>query len=114
MDAGPAPESDQDPGNPTVTFRRERRSHQTHVSITDPDAKLANKSNGTAAMGGGDTVNGLMENRHRLLLGITVETFRGQLPRWTGGAPYLIRSRRHTLCGFRQWGRRKAILPNRF
>ena len=30
---------EQDPGNPTVTFRGERRSNQTHVSTTDPDAK---------------------------------------------------------------------------
>jgi len=52
----------QDPGNPTVTFRGERRSNQRHVSTTDPDAKLANKGNGTAAMVG-DTVNGLIENR---------------------------------------------------
>jgi transposase len=65
-----------DSGNPTVTFRGERRSNHTHVSTTDPDAKLANKGNGTAAMVG-YTVNGLMENRHRLLLGINVERFRG-------------------------------------
>lgn len=62
--------------NPTITFRGERRSNQTHVSTTDPDAKLANKGNGTAAMVG-YTVNGLMENRHRLLLGIKVESFWG-------------------------------------
>ena len=74
LDAGLEP--DQDPGNPTVTFRGERRSNQTHVSTTDPDAKLANKGNGTAAMVG-YTVNGLMENRHRLLLGINVASFRG-------------------------------------
>lgn len=50
-----------------------------HVSTTDPDAKLANKGNGLAAMVG-YTVNGLMENQHRLLLGINVETFRGPVP----------------------------------
>src|SRR6185312_1798845 len=76
LEAGPEPDQDQDRGNPTITFRGESRSHQTHVSTTDPDAKLANKGNGTAAMVG-YTVNGLMENRHRLLLGINVETFRG-------------------------------------
>jgi hypothetical protein len=69
-------EQAQDQGNPTVTLRGERRSNQTHVSTTDPDAKLANKGNGTAALVG-YTVNGLMEDRHRLLLGINVETFRG-------------------------------------
>jgi transposase len=75
---------DQDPGNPTITFRGERRSNQTHVSTTDPDAKLANKGNGTAAMVG-YTVNGLMENRHRLLLGINVEPFRGPASETAGG-----------------------------
>lgn len=38
-------------------------------------AKLANKGNGTAARVG-YTVNGLLENRHRLLSGIDVEVFR--------------------------------------
>jgi hypothetical protein len=52
--------------------------------MTDPDAKLANKGNGTAAMVG-DTVNGLMENRHRLLLGINVESFRGPASEMDGG-----------------------------
>jgi transposase len=81
-------EQAQDPGNPTVTFRGERRSNQTHVSTTDPDAKLANKGNGTAAMVG-YTVNGLMENRHRLLLGINVETFRGPTSETEGGRTLL-------------------------
>lgn len=75
---------DQDPGNPTVPFRGERRSNQTHVSTTDPEAKLANKGNGTAAIVG-YTVNGLMENRHRILVGINVETFRGPASEMEGG-----------------------------
>ncbi len=75
---------DPDPGNPTITFRGERRSNQTHVSTTDPDAKLANKGNGTAAIVG-YTVNGLMENRHRILLGINVEPFRGPASETAGG-----------------------------
>jgi len=73
-----------DPSNPTITFRGERRSNHTHVSTTDPDAKLANKGNGTAAMVG-YTVNGLMENRHRLLVGINVERFRGPASETDGG-----------------------------
>jgi transposase len=78
------PDQGRDRSNPTVTFRGERRSNQTHVSTTDPDAKLANKGNGTAAMVG-YTVNGLMENRHRLLVGINVETFRGPSSETEGG-----------------------------
>jgi transposase len=88
LDAGSEPA--QDPGNPTVTFRGARRSNQTHVSTTDPEARLANKGNGTAAMVG-YTVNGLMENRHRLLLGINVESFRGPASETDGGRTLLAR-----------------------
>jgi len=35
-----------DPGNPTVNFRGERRSNQTHESKTDPEALLARKGEG--------------------------------------------------------------------
>ena len=48
---------DQDAGKPSVAFHGEWRSNQTQVPTTDPDAKLANKGNGTAAMVG-YTVNG--------------------------------------------------------
>lgn len=37
---------DNDPDNPTINFRGEKRSNQTHESKTDPDARLARKSNG--------------------------------------------------------------------
>lgn len=84
LEAGLEPNQDQDRGNPTVTFRGERRSNQTHISTTDPDAKLVNKGNGTAAMVG-YTVNGLMENRHRILVGINVEIFRGPASEMEGG-----------------------------
>jgi transposase len=35
-----------DPGNPTVNFRGEKRNNDTHESTTDPDARLARKSGG--------------------------------------------------------------------
>jgi transposase len=35
-----------DPGNPTVDFRGEKRSNDTHESTTDPEARLARKSGG--------------------------------------------------------------------
>jgi transposase len=38
-----------DPGNPTVNFRGEKRSNQTHQSTTDADARLARKANGQEA-----------------------------------------------------------------
>jgi transposase len=44
----PVPPPD-DPGNPTVDFHGEKRSNDTHESITDPDARLARKSGGHEA-----------------------------------------------------------------
>lgn len=38
-----------DPGNPTVNFRGEKRSNRTHQSTTDADARLARKANGQEA-----------------------------------------------------------------
>jgi transposase len=38
-----------DPGNPTVDFHGEKRSNDSHVSTTDPDARLARKGNGKEA-----------------------------------------------------------------
>jgi transposase len=54
-----------DPGNPTVNFRGERRSNATHESTTDPEARLARKGSGKEAKlcySG----NALMENRNGL------------------------------------------------
>jgi len=61
---GPTPPPD-DPGNPTVDFRGERRSNATHASTTDPDARLAKKAQGREAK---LCYQGhlLMENRHGL------------------------------------------------
>nr|ALU64540.1 Mobile element protein [Rhizobium leguminosarum bv. viciae] len=53
--------------NKEADFHGERRSNETHVSTTDPDAKLYRKGKGKEAklcfMG-----HGLMENRHGLLV----------------------------------------------
>jgi len=66
-----------DPGNPKVDFRGEKRSNETHRSTTDPDCRFVSKgSTGTSAYPG-YTVNAVMENRNRFLLGIGVEIFRG-------------------------------------
>ena len=45
----PTPPTDDDPSNPTVDFRGELRRHDTHQSMTDPDAQLVRKSKGQAA-----------------------------------------------------------------
>jgi transposase len=56
-----------DPGNPTVNFRGERRKNDTHQSTTDPDARLYKKGVGRPAqlayLG-----NVLMENRSGLVV----------------------------------------------
>jgi hypothetical protein len=44
-----APPSDDDPDNPTVNFRGEKRSNATHESKTDPESRLARKGNGQEA-----------------------------------------------------------------
>jgi transposase len=56
-----------DPGNPTVNFRGERRSNDTHESQTDPQAKLARKGQGKEAKLS-YSGNLLVENRNGLIV----------------------------------------------
>jgi len=56
-----------DPGNPTVNFRGEKRSNQTHESKTDPDAHLARKGAGQEAKLS-YSGNLLVENRNGLIV----------------------------------------------
>jgi transposase len=66
-DKPPTDQPPDDPGNPTVNFRGEKRSNVTHQSTTDPEARLAKKGRGfeskLAYVG-----HALMENRHGLLV----------------------------------------------
>lgn len=62
----PSPPPD-DPGNPTVNFRGQRRSNQTHASRTDPDALLARKGRGKESKLS-YSGNLLVENRNGLIL----------------------------------------------
>ena len=64
------PSSDTDPSNPTVDFRKEKRSNATHESKTDPDARLARKSNTAAMLCHLGSV--LMDNRHGLIVATDV------------------------------------------
>jgi transposase len=68
----PAPSAPpDDPGNPTVTFRGERRTNATHRSTTDPEARLARKGKGKEAkLAFGGHI--LMENRHGLCVDLCV------------------------------------------
>jgi transposase len=69
-----------DPGNPTVDFRGERRSNATHASTTDPEARLMRKGKGKEAklsyLG-----HALMENRHGLLADFQVTLATGTAER---------------------------------
>ncbi len=64
----PTSPTDDDPGNPTVDFRGEKRTNATHQSTTDPDAQLVRTSRGRAAILG-YRGHVLMENRHGLVVG---------------------------------------------
>jgi transposase len=68
---------DDDPGNPTVNFRGEKRSNTTHVSQTDPDAMLAKKGKGKEAKLS-YTGHVLMENRHGLIVNAVLTRAYGQ------------------------------------
>lgn len=65
-----------DPGNPSVDFHGEKRSNDTHESTTDPDAKLARKSNGTTAKLS-YSAHALMENRNGLLVDFQIDVADG-------------------------------------
>ncbi len=66
--------------NPEVDFRGQRRSNETHVSTTDPEARLYRKGSGMEAklcfMG-----HALMENRHGLIVDACVTQADGHAER---------------------------------
>ncbi|HKZ21361.1 MAG TPA: transposase, partial [Acidimicrobiia bacterium] len=84
----------QDPGNRAVNFRGEKRSNKTHRSTTDPDCRFVSKgSSGTGAFPG-YTVNAVMENRNRILLGIGEEIYRSSAGEEQGCLSILKRAKR--------------------
>ena len=80
--------------NPSVNFRGEKRTNETHQSTTDPEARLARKSDGQPALLC-HSGHALMENRHGLCLDIAVAVADGHAERDT--AEKLLRRfrRRH-------------------
>jgi transposase len=72
--------TDDDPGNPTVNFRGERRTNDTHCSTTDPEALLARKGAGKEAKlcHSGHV---LMENRFGLCVDVAVDSADGKAER---------------------------------
>jgi hypothetical protein len=71
-----------DPGNPTVDFHGEKRSNETHVSTTDPEAKLARKGKGNEAKLC-FSAHPHMENRNGLLVELRVAKADGRAERDT-------------------------------
>jgi transposase len=69
-----------DPGNPTVNFHGEKRSNETHESMTDPEAKLMRKSNGQTAKLS-YSLNGLIENQNGILVELQLEQATGMAER---------------------------------
>lgn len=71
---------DDDPGNPTVSFRGERRTNRTHRSITDPQARLARKAKGQESrLAHGMHI--LMENRSGLIMDVATSEANGRAER---------------------------------
>lgn len=66
--------------NPTVNFRKQKRSHQTHRSLTDAEARLFKKSRGAEARLG-YLANLLTANRHGLVLDVGVTQATGTAER---------------------------------
>lgn len=75
---GPKPVKDLGEGgkNPSVDFHGEKRSNETHASVTDPDARLARKNAGSAAVLA-YCGNVAMENRNGLVVDSVVFTATG-------------------------------------
>ena len=97
--------SDDDPGNPTVSFHGERRSNETHQSTTDPEALLARKGKGKEAKLY-YSANALAENRNFLLVDFQVEPADGKAERRAAEAmadERLAGSGRITLAGDRAY-----------
>jgi transposase len=77
--SGSPPDSDDDPGNPTVSFRGERRSNETHASTTDPDARLVRKKGEGSCLAYQGHV--LTENRNGLVVSARLTTASGYAER---------------------------------
>ncbi len=68
--------SDDDPGNPSVDFRGEKRTNATHESTTDPEARMARKTYGAKAKLC-FSLHALSENRHGLVVDVRVDEANG-------------------------------------
>jgi transposase len=108
------PDAPQDPGNRAVNFRGEKRSNATHRSTTDPDSRLVSK--GTSGTGAypGYTVNAVMENRHRILLGIGAAGGHGSTVEEEGCLGLVDRAKRRLRVRIDSLGADKGFFHARF
>jgi transposase len=79
-DGGEEKRDDWDPGNPSVDFHGERRTNASHVSSTDPEARLYRKGKGKEALLY-HSAHVLMENRNGLCLDLRVDSADGTAER---------------------------------
>lgn len=78
--------------NPTVSWQGQKRSNATHRSMSDPDCRLAFK--GREGAHPSYQVNGVMENRNRILVGIGVEIFRSSAAERDGALGLIDRAKK--------------------
>lgn len=111
----PAPPEDDDRGNPTVSFRGQKRSNATHASTTDPDARLARKGNGKEAKLSYEA-SVTMENRYGLVVATAVDSPGGRVEKeqalaMLGGLP--PRAGRRTVGGDKRYDDREFVAAAR-
>lgn len=111
--AEPPKRTDDDPGNPTMDWKGQKRSNATHRSTTDPDARLATKSS-KETVAPAYTVNGVMDNRSRMLLGIGVDLFQGPTSERQGALNLLKRARQKFYTGPKTLGADKGYFEDKF
>jgi transposase len=70
-----------DPGNPTVNFRGEQRTNDTHQSTTDPEARLATKKGMGKASKLAYSGHVMMENRNGLCVDVSIAQADGRAER---------------------------------
>jgi len=113
-DSKPPRTPDSDKGNPDVDFRGEKRSNKTHRSATDPDCRFVSKGSSGTGSYPGYTVNAVMENRNRFLVGVNVEIFRGPASETDGCIAILDRAKKKLRYKPETLGADKGYFAERF
>ena len=108
------PPGSADRGNPEVDFRGEKRGNKTHRSMSDPDCRFVSKGASGSAAYPGYTVNALMENRNRILLGVGVEIFRSSTSEEKGALSLLDRAKRRLRFKAKSLGADKGFFHEEF